>query len=140
MALTRIQFDGTSDHGTVDYTLPINPAEIVLPQTIDSDYKKSMNPIDGESIVFTPAFDNRRGKLIWRGFPTDHTIFSGMATILETYITSGIDRYMHLQDIGTPVGMGAWNYIKPISIDKKLRGGGPLIWDEYSFVFELAEA
>lgn len=137
MAKISLSTNGT----TAAYTFTYNPSEIDIPQAADlSGIYNSVETVDGESITFQRSFDSRRGKLIWRGYPYDHTAFSAQLSSMGGYI--GTDPlYVKFEEIGTAINRyTSYTPIKIISIDRKIRQGGAIIYDSVELVFEEVES
>jgi len=139
--MTRVKF-ADSDSGSGEYTVVINPTDIKIPWAVNSEIKKSNPVIDGESILFEPYFDTRRGQLIWENIPTDFSY--GGSTIqsqiseLDDYI--GSYKYIDLGDIGSALDvMNGYTKVKIIAQDKILARSGKLIYSKIILHFELAE-
>jgi len=125
--------------GSGEYEVTYNPVEVIVPQSMDEQIKKTVNTIDGEGITFTPYHDSRRGKLIWRGFPGDHTNFITQLSEIVTYV----DGYKYIKfdaDLATALGVYAtYTKVKIIAVNKKIRPGGAIIYDSVEIVWEEAE-
>lgn len=143
MALNnRIQFADSSDGQTNYYELTLNPVQVDIPLTNKSLFKKSVETIDGESIVFEPAFDSRRCKLIWKNIPYNYTIggnnIQDQIDTLESYVDKY--KYINFGDIAPALGVFVnWTKVKILSLDKSLRDDGGLWYETIVLVFELAE-
>ncbi|MHA1952323.1 MAG: hypothetical protein ACW96U_00035 [Candidatus Heimdallarchaeaceae archaeon] len=143
----RIRFNQSASP-TNAYECTYNPVSISVPQSVNSEIRNSVETIDGEAVTFEPYFDSRRGRLTWRGFPSDHTSFNTQLSELATlvfpndgdYTDANGYSYMHMGDIGTPLGVyTTWTKIKVISVDRKLREGGRAIYESIDLIWEDAE-
>ena len=125
--------------GTGLYTLTYNPVSVTAPQSKPDEIKKTVVPIDGEGITFTPALDTRRGKLTWKVFRADNTSFITMLSELATYV--GGYKYMKWNEVGTALSIyTTYTKVKIISLNKTVRDGGAIIYDSVELVWENAEA
>ena len=149
--MDRIQFASTAGGANV-YELSINPVRVDAAEILKSVIVRSDPTVDGEAITFTPYFDSRRSKLIWRRMPADDstvgTIFDTQVGELETMVFPGSASqcdgdgytYMRFQDIADAFGIyTTYTKIKIISVDKVLSPGGKLVYDTVEVVWEKAE-
>ena len=141
MARISFSLDGV---GVADYVLPYNPVALEVPQARLDGNSTSVQTIDGESITFYGYHDSRRGKMTWRGYPSDSsalgTAFAAMLTELAAYV--GNYRWMHFGDIGDAYGIyldTSWKKIKIISLNRSLRSGGGTTFDPVELIWEDAE-
>ena len=142
MSLSRVRF-ATDDMGSDEYVLILNPTDINIPQAMNNEIKKAEPIIDGETIIFEPYLDTRRGSLMWENIPTDLSIngtaFQNQIDELDSYV--GTYKYMDLGTVGDTLGVfGGYTYVKIIAQDKKFLRGGRLVWSKIELFFELAEA
>lgn len=141
MARISFSLDGV---GAADYVLPYNPIELYVPQAQLDGNSNSVQTIDGETITFYGYHDSRRGKMTWRGYPSDTTslgtAFAAMLTELSGYV--GNYRWMHFGDIGSAYGIyldTGWSKIKVISLNRSLRSSGGTRFDAVELIWEDAE-
>jgi len=136
--MARIKFANDGE-GTGEYELTYNPVELDAPQANDEGLKNSIPTLDGESVTFTKYFDNRRGRMIWRGFPSDHAAFSAQLSVIEAY--EGNVKYLKMEDVGVALSIyETYTKIKVIAVNRVIRSGAGLTYEIIELVWENAES
>jgi hypothetical protein len=117
MALVRITFRDYLTHANT-YILPINPNEMDL---VDSDDYEMLQTLDGAPIKSNSSFDDRIRTLTWPYFPADNTTFSGMKSVLKSYI--GLNKEIYLGTIDNYYSY-SWRHIHVVDVTTSLMSGG----------------
>ena len=117
----RITFDINND-GVADITVPINPVEVDLAQSIDHELVPT---IDGEPVSSLSMFDGRVRTLTWRNIP-NKTPYTEMVSGLRLlpYLVSGCQ--INLRDIHPSLGNSEMIPIRVNDVLTKYnQGAGP---------------
>jgi len=128
--------------GTVTI-LSRNPVSVVVPKSVKSQIIHPEAPIDGESIEFEEAFDNRRGKLIWQGYLSTDTTFKNQINYMKSLV--GTKVYMNfggaVDELGTALGVYESDtpvYI--VALDLIVEDGGVIKYKSVELVYEDVES
>lgn len=137
MANIKFILDGTST------TLNRNPVSVVVPKSVKSNIVHAVAPADGESINFEESFDNRRGKLIWRGYPSTDSVFSSQINYMKTLVNKKV--YMNFGSASGELGhaLGVYTSNTPVyivALNLTVRDGGVIVYSSVELVYEDVES